>query len=213
MQADNRQPTISGERGQIPPSTSLIPSDPHEQRAKLMKRETIAEIVAELGIRFQPPAAADREAFGRQLALLIEDLDAIEDVDAALLDRTAKEWARRKAFMPKASELRNLALALASADELRQRTAMTEGNAADRANARLAAEGKPPLWEMRNGVCELIGPPRRNRNTRPLTRVEVAHMAEAQSSLRRALFDLGFKNGWIVADGFGGFVDSETVGQ
>lgn len=64
----------------------------------------IAEIIANLGLRFQS-GAVDPEAAAEILRLLAEDC---ADIPAQLLDPAAKQWARESKFMPKASELREL---------------------------------------------------------------------------------------------------------
>ncbi|WP_267386523.1 hypothetical protein [Sphingomonas sp. GC_Shp_3] len=66
----------------------------------------IAEIVAKLGLRYLPSGQADREAHAESLLLLGEDL---ADVPAQLLDEAARRWAKEEKFMPRASEIRDVA--------------------------------------------------------------------------------------------------------
>lgn len=68
------------------------------------------EIIRELDIRFPPNATiseADRET---QVLYLASD---VADIPIERLRAAQREWVRTKAFMPKASELRNLAAAIA----------------------------------------------------------------------------------------------------
>lgn len=59
-------------------------------------------IIAELGLRYRPSAAADLEAHAASLALLTQDVAHMPEHQ---LERAAQEWARTQRFMPKASEL------------------------------------------------------------------------------------------------------------
>lgn len=71
----------------------------------------IGEIIAKLGLRYRPSGQADLEAHARALQLLAED---VADVPAQLLDPAARKWAQTSKFMPKASELRELARSVQS---------------------------------------------------------------------------------------------------
>ena len=66
----------------------------------------MGEIIAKLGLRYRPSGQADLHAHAEALKLLAED---VADVPPPLLDESAKQWARESRFMPKASELRDLA--------------------------------------------------------------------------------------------------------
>jgi hypothetical protein len=66
----------------------------------------IGEIIAKLGLRYRPSGQADLEAHGHALVLLAED---VADIPPPLLDEAARRWAREQRFMPRASELREMA--------------------------------------------------------------------------------------------------------
>jgi hypothetical protein len=66
----------------------------------------VAAVIADLDLRFPASGIADLEARAEQLVLLGQDC---AEVPADLLDRAAQRWARRKPFLPKASELIELA--------------------------------------------------------------------------------------------------------
>lgn len=66
----------------------------------------IGEIIGKLGLRYRPSGAADLEAHAEAIKLLAED---VADVPPPLLDEAAKRWAREQRFMPRASELREMA--------------------------------------------------------------------------------------------------------
>lgn len=74
------------------------------------KRATVSpivgEIIANLGLRYRPSGTADLEAHAQTLILLGEDC---ADMPPPLLDAAAKRWARESKFMPRASELREMA--------------------------------------------------------------------------------------------------------
>jgi len=84
-------PSTCGDR----PSPNSKPSVP----------ASIRLLVADLGLRYQPRAAADLEAHAGKLALLATDL---ADCDPALLDAAIQRWARSSVWMPRASELIDL---------------------------------------------------------------------------------------------------------
>lgn len=65
------------------------------------------EIMGKLGLRYPPASSVDRDAHAARVALLAEDC---ADLDADWLDAAAREWARTEPFMPRACELRELAL-------------------------------------------------------------------------------------------------------
>lgn len=83
-------------------------SEPHEQ-PKPKKRPVppaVGRIIGELGLRYRPAASADLEAHAEALRLLCED---VADIPQNLLEVAAKRWVRENKFMPRASELVNLA--------------------------------------------------------------------------------------------------------
>lgn len=66
----------------------------------------VGRIIGELGLRYRPSAQADLEAHAEALRLLSEDL---HDVPPHLLEDAAKRWVQANRFMPKASELIDMA--------------------------------------------------------------------------------------------------------
>jgi hypothetical protein len=77
-----------------------------EQPKRATVSPIIGEIIANLGLRYRPSGKADLEAHAEALVLLAEDC---ADMPPPLLDEAAKRWARESKFMPKASELREMA--------------------------------------------------------------------------------------------------------
>ncbi|OYW14916.1 MAG: hypothetical protein B7Z46_01705 [Hydrogenophilales bacterium 12-64-6] len=71
----------------------------------------VAKVVAELGFRYRPNAQADLEAHAHTLRLLTEDL---ADVPISLLEAAASRWATTKPFLPRASEMIELAREIAA---------------------------------------------------------------------------------------------------
>lgn len=89
-------------------------------------------MIGELGLRYRPSAQADLEAHAAAIALLTCD---VADIPIAHLERASQEWVRTKPFMPKASELVELARASVAPDETRR------AHWIERGNAGLAARG------------------------------------------------------------------------
>jgi hypothetical protein len=87
-----------------------LPSTFFEQPASPKRRPTvpaaIGRVIAELGLRYRPSAQADLEAHAEALRLLSED---VADVPPNYLEAAARKWVRESKFMPKASELIELA--------------------------------------------------------------------------------------------------------
>lgn len=73
-------------------------------------------------MRYRPTAAVDLEAHAESLILLGEDC---ADIHPALLDEAAHRWARENRWMPRASELRELAFRIRS--EKRAAASATDG--------------------------------------------------------------------------------------
>ena len=102
-----------------------LPSTCDEQREQPRRATVppiIGEIIANLGLRYRPSGKADLEAHAEALVLLTEDC---ADMPPPLLDSAARRWARESKFMPKASELREAALAV-QADAVRGSDVGTE---------------------------------------------------------------------------------------
>ena len=71
----------------------------------------VGEIIGNLGLRYRPSGQADLVAHAEALKLLSQD---VADIPPPLLDAAAKHWVRESKFMPRASELRELARNLQS---------------------------------------------------------------------------------------------------
>lgn len=209
---ENVNPVLSG------PISPALPSPYSENRSTNSRPidPMTKRLISELGLRYPPTSRQDEEGRAGLLALLTKD---VADIPVSLLDGAVKEWTRTKAFMPKASELRNLAQTLMVKANI-ERQHRGGDTPADRANALLEADGKPPLWKMVNGSCELVGlPPRPRKGDEkrpaghiPLSLEEISDMASAPpGSMRAAYFEWGRREGWIVEKSQGLFADSEAA--
>lgn len=121
-----------------PPHSNLpAPTDTSPPaRTPRPSAETI-KIIRSLDIRFPPNIATserDREA---QVLLLASDL---RDIHPRLLQTAADEWVRTKAFMPKASELRNLCVGIKERSRSSDERVKIGSRVAAQYNERLAAE-------------------------------------------------------------------------
>lgn len=90
-------------------------SEQPEQPKRATVPPIIGEIIANLGLRYRPSGTADLEAHAQTLILLGEDC---ADMPPPLLDAAAKRWARESKFIPRASELREMARVI-QADAIR----------------------------------------------------------------------------------------------
>lgn len=68
----------------------------------------IRKLIAELGLRYRPNDRADLEAHAAKLALLASD---VADIPERPLRAAIAEWIARKPYLPKASELIEMARA------------------------------------------------------------------------------------------------------
>lgn len=93
------------DRALTPASPSSAPPSAPKPRRKVVPPR-VGKIVGELGLRFRPAANADLEAHAETIRLLAEDL---ADVPISLLEAAAGRWATTKPFLPRASELIDLA--------------------------------------------------------------------------------------------------------
>lgn len=91
----------------------------------------IRKLIAELGFRYRPSAAADLEAHAAAIALLAADL---ADVPPHLLQQAIRSWSLKSPYMPKAADLIGLCREISApsrpkkeASEIWQRRAL-EGN-------------------------------------------------------------------------------------
>lgn len=108
---DNFGNPIFAGRALTPVSASY--DEPRQPKSKAVP-PVIAEIISKLGLRYRPlSGAADLEAHAEALKLLCED---VADMPPTLLDQAARQWARENRWMPKASELRDLARAIRSSE-------------------------------------------------------------------------------------------------
>lgn len=88
------------DRDPTPPSTfAAWPSQSSKSRNAPPR---IKLLVADLGLRYRPSAAADLEAHATAIGLLTLDL---ADIPPDRLERAINAWVRRERWMPKASEL------------------------------------------------------------------------------------------------------------
>lgn len=92
--------TAYGELGPTRASTSCGRESPRNVPP------AIKRLIGELGLRYRPSGQADLEAHAASLALLARDL---ADVPPHFLERAIRDWVPRSHFMPKASELVELA--------------------------------------------------------------------------------------------------------
>lgn len=91
--------------GHVPTLASTYSEQPAPRKRPKVP-PAIGRIIGELGLRYRPSAQADLEAHAEALRLLAED---VHDVPPHLLEDAAKRWVRDSRFMPKASELVQLA--------------------------------------------------------------------------------------------------------
>jgi hypothetical protein len=91
---------VGTESGQAQPLPSF---DKPSQRSV---PSAIKRLVAELGLRYRPSVQADLEEHAAQLALLARDLS---DIPPAYLDKAIQVWVEQKPWLPKASELVEIA--------------------------------------------------------------------------------------------------------
>lgn len=98
-------------------------------------------IIRLLDVRFPPNASISEQDRETQVLLLASDVAGIHP---RLLDAVAQEWVRTKAFMPKASELHNMAAAMRQAAGSRDEGERVEigRRVAANYNARLAGEAR-----------------------------------------------------------------------
>lgn len=94
-------------------------------------------IISDLGLAMPPANSVDREAHAARIMLLAQDC---ADLPVEHLRTAAEEWRRTKPFLPRACELRDLAIAHCRIDS-RDRLL-----APPRASARPARE-QPPLTD------------------------------------------------------------------
>lgn len=85
-----------------------ILSSPHTNEPAPRKKPSAAlnRIILELGLRYRPTAAAQLEGHQAKIAALIADLI---DVPLGPLEAACRQWVTRSPFMPKASDLIELA--------------------------------------------------------------------------------------------------------
>jgi len=144
-------------------------------------------IIRSLDVRFPPSfgiSEKDREA---QVLLLASD---VHDIPISLLDMAAREWVRTKSFMPKASELRNLAGdARRKAEDPDDRAAVGR-RVAESYNERLAAEptdkGIRWVYDEKSDTMKLV--PLRDLHQRPVERCTPDEARTIRRDLRGEAF-------------------------
>lgn len=92
---------------QTQPSTFSEPPKPRNVSP------VVAEIISKLGLRYRPSNQTDLEAHAEALRLLAED---VADIPPRYLDAAAKRWAQESRFMPRASELIEMARQIGKQD-------------------------------------------------------------------------------------------------
>lgn len=121
------------------------------QAAKPRKRASAKteRLIAELGLRYRPSVQADLEEHAATLALLTTD---VADIPPDLLEQAIRRHVMKSPYMPKASELIELARNLLN----QKQQARSDMPLVDRWNARLAAEGRYDIrWIDDNGQMKL----------------------------------------------------------
>jgi hypothetical protein len=124
---------------------------------------TLRRIVGELGLRYRPASAAEIQAHEDKLELLVEDLNGIaEDV----LETAAKELAKEKPFMPRASDLIERCKAIrARRPDSAKRANLDQMNAKLRDDNQLAHDGGV-RWYRDAADSLKLGHPPGNRGSR-----------------------------------------------
>lgn len=194
--------------GQTQVSTSSA-----QPSAKSQPSAETKKIVAEIGLRYRPAAAADLEAHAYLIGLLVVDL---ADVNPGLLDQAGRQWAKTKHFMPKASELIALAQHIEKQQIADRRTEQVGEGTYDRFNRDFEAAGSNKRWI--NGSLTTIDsePQKRNNGSpkedprTPLSDEEISKLQHGDD-LGRSVFDMGVSQGWIVVGSDGIYRDSANV--
>jgi hypothetical protein len=94
------------------PTPRLISPDAEQPSRPRRVPGAIQRLIGELGLRYRPSAQTDLEAHAAAIALLASDL---ADVPPVYLERAIRKWVLTSHFMPRASELANLAQEFLSA--------------------------------------------------------------------------------------------------
>jgi hypothetical protein len=97
---DRDNPTAYEDLGPTPALTCSAAPSPNKPPSEVRR------LIGELGLRYRPSAQADLEAHAGAIALLCRDL---ADVPPRYLEQAIRKWVRESHFMPKASELIELA--------------------------------------------------------------------------------------------------------
>jgi len=124
------QPDPSGRARPSPTRSSPRSVEPWRKNVP----SVVKRIILELGLRYRPAAADQLEPHQAKLAALMNDL---ADLPPAVLERAARHWVRQSAFLPKASDLLQLARNFANAE---RGNALQRLDVAGQRNARMAEE-------------------------------------------------------------------------
>lgn len=140
-------------------------------------------IIRLLDVRYPPNNATSEEDREAQVLLLASD---VADVPADLLKMATNEWVRTKAFMPKASELRNLAGEVRRKGEDPNDRAVIGRRVADNYNQRLASQETDPgiRWVYDEKADQLKLVPLRDLHKRP----EPVCTKEEAAEIRRMMW-------------------------
>lgn len=128
-------PATVADRGHHQPSNYSGAAQPAKPRRRVPAKTE--RLIGELGLRYRPSAAADLEEHAAGLALLASD---VADIPPHILEQAVDRWVRASRFMPKASELVDLARSILVEEGQVQPKSLQER--VDEANVALRAQGK-----------------------------------------------------------------------
>lgn len=138
---------IYGDRDPTPPTTCTSRPAPTSAPSAAHRK-----LVGEIGLRYRPSAQADLPAHAAALALMVND---VADVPVRYLDPAIRRWVREKQWMPKASEL----IELARDEQARSGRGPRAGDPVETGNAHLAKIGRHDCHWYRDDTGALrLGP-------------------------------------------------------
>jgi len=160
------------------------------------------KIIAKLGLRYRPAAAADLEAHAHLIGLLTTD---VAHLSPSVLDQATRQWVSAKAFMPKASELLALASEIMKRRINEDREHRPGETSWSRANRLLEAEGRSVRWIGGNLI-----EPSKPMNSAPLSIAEIEALRDG-TELQRGVFDMGVSKGWLVQMNDGRYCEPDVL--
>jgi len=164
------------------PRNLPAPREPSRPSAMPQPSAETISIIRLLDVRFPPNNSTSEEDREAQVLLLASD---VADIPAHLLRAAATEWVRTKAFMPKASELRNLAGQARKGEEPDERVEVGR-RVAENYNQRLACEtpDKGIRWVYDEKSDSLKLKPLHELRTQPEPRCTPEEAAEIRRMMR-----------------------------